>query len=176
MRVLVLALSMVALAGCLSDSGDKTTKGDLPGPDLDGDGKADPVVHDGSGTVTAGAGTPAVSFTNGAGGAEFTVNENVTLVFVELAWDSPVVALDLCIHAPADGTTQGVPICGIRADGGGPGTPTGLVQVLIASPEVGAGWSATVYPDGPAVDQAYQLKVTMFLGESELPSGYTALT
>lgn len=175
--VLALAFTLVlALSGCLSGSNDGGANGDLPGPDLDGDGKADPIVHDGSGSVQAGGGTPVISFTNGAGGAEFTVPDNATLLFIELAWDSPAVALDLCIHAPADGDTQGVPNCGTVADGGGPGTPTNLVQATVSSPAAGSGWTATVYPDGPAANQAYQLKVTIFLGEGAVPEGYTALT
>lgn len=175
MRSILVVVSLVALSGCLSGSSGNDDGGGLLGPDLDGDGKADPVVHDGSGMVTAGAGTPVISFTNGAGGSEFSVPANATLLYVELAWDSPVVALDLCIHAPADGDTQGIPNCGVVQDGGGPGTPAGLVTYTLASPSAGAGWTATVFPDGPAVNQAYQLKVTVFLGETTVPPGYTAL-
>lgn len=176
MRWIPVALaSVLAMAGCLSNSVGKDGASGLPGPDLDGDGKADPVVYDGSGTVMAGAGTPVGSFTNGAGGVEFSVSQNVTLLYFELSWDSPIIALDLCIHAPSDGTTQGIPICGEVADGGGTGTPTGFVAVTRIAPEAGGGWTASVYPDGPAANLPYQLKVTAFLGETSVPDGYTAI-
>src|SRR5688572_19268317 len=104
-----LALALLALSGCTSDGGGGT--GDEDGTPTD-DPAAPPAgsapqVHDGSGTIAAGVGNDqAGSFTFGAGGALFAVPASATLMFVELAWDSPALALDLCVHAPADGDLQ----------------------------------------------------------------------
>lgn len=136
---------------------------------------SEPKVLDGSGTITAGVGTPALSFQSGGVGAEFTVTGNVTLVYVEMAWESPAIALDLCIHAPSDGDQAGVPTCGVVEDGGMPGLPANLVTHTRAAPEAGAGWTASPFIDGAAANQDFQLKVTLFYGETAVPDGYTAL-
>ena len=173
----LLAALLAALSGCMSGAGDDDQSA-IPSDttDADGDGVADPKVVDGSGTIMAGAGTPVLSFNNGGGSADFAVSANVTLLYAELSWSSPIVALDLCVHAPSDGANEaGVPICGEVVDGGGPGTPTGLVTYTLASPEVGDGWTINPYLDGPAAQQDFQLKVTLFYGETEVPAGYTAL-
>ena len=176
MRLLAAAIAALLLSGCTSSPGDDPAQLPSETVDADGDGRADPQVIDGSGTIEAGAGTPVVSFNTGGSAAEFTVSDNVTLLFAELAWSSPIVALDLCVHAPSDGVNEaGVPVCGVVQDGGGPGTPSGLVTYELAAPEAGAGWSLSPYLDGPAAQQDYQLKVTLFYGESSVPAGYTAL-
>ena len=173
----LLAALLLALSGCMSSSTDDGQSA-LPSDatDADGDGAADPKVVDGSGTIQAGAGTPVLSFNNGGGSADFAVTGNVTLLHAELAWSSPIVALDLCVHAPSDGANEaGVPICGVVQDGGGPGTPSGLVTYTLAAPEVGEGWSISPYLDGPAAQQDFELKVTLFYGETAVPAGYSAL-
>jgi hypothetical protein len=169
------AFALLALPGCLSDGGDDDGAGTPDPDDPDPPLGAEPKVFDGSGTIQAGAGTPVISFVNGATGAEFTVPANATLLFVELAWSSAAVALDLCIHAPSDGDTQGVPNCGVVEDGGSPGMPAGLVTHTRAAPEAGSGWGANPYVDGPAADQDFELKVTLFFGETSVPEDYSAL-
>lgn len=172
-----LAFALLALPGCMSDGGEEDG-GDVPTDPSDPNppAGASPVVHDGSGSVTAGVGNDqAGSFYFGAGGAAFNVPVNATLMFIELAWDSPALSFDLCVHAPADGDIQGTPICGASVDGGGPGTPTGLVTYTLQAPAPGDGWTATASPDGPSANQAYQLKVTLFFGETSVPAGYSAL-
>ncbi len=171
----LLAGLLLLLPGCVSSDDDGATPIPDDAVDADGDGKADPRVIDGSGTIAAGAGTPVVSTSNGGGSADFAVSANVTLLYAEMTWSSPIVALDLCIHAPSDGQTQGVDNCGAVADGGGPGTPSGHVEYELANPEAGEGWSINPYLDGPAAQQEYQLKVTLFYGETSVPAGYTAL-
>ena len=176
MRLLAFLAVGLLLSGCMSSPGGEPAPIPAETVDADGDGRADPQVLDGSGTIEAGAGTPVVSFNTGGAGAEFAVSANVTLLFAELSWSSPIVALDLCVHAPSDGTNEaGVPVCGVVQDGGGPGTPTGLVTYELASPEPGDGWSLSPYLDGPAAQQDYQLKVTLFYGEASVPAGYSAL-
>lgn len=176
---LLAALLLTAAAGCLSDDSPSGKAGDGTGTGPADDathGPGAPKVIDGSGAVTAGAGNDlAGSFTLGAGGADFSVPADATLMFIELSWDSPALSFDLCIHAPADGDIQGTPVCGETVDGGGPGTPAGLVTATRAAPEAGDGWQVTVAPDGPSANVEYQLKVTLFFGETAVPDGYTAL-
>ena len=178
MRALLplLAGLLLLLPGCVSSSRDDGA-GPIPSDatDADGDGRADPKVIDGSGTIQAGAGTPVISTSSGATSADFAVSANVTLLYAEMEWSSPIIALDLCVHAPADGQTQGVDNCGEVVDGGGPGTPAGRLTFSRASPEAGEGWSISPYLDGPAAQQDYVLKVTLFYGETEVPASYTAL-
>lgn len=172
----ILAGLLLLLPGCVSSSDDDPTPIPSDATDADGDGQADPKVVDGSGTIQAGAGTPVVSTSSGGGSADFSVSANVTLLYAELEWSSPVVALDLCVHAPSDGANEaGVPICGEVVDGGGPGTPAGRIAYVRAAPESGDGWTINPYLDGPAAQQDYVLKVTLFYGESEVPAGYSAL-
>ena len=170
----MIAFAVLAVPGCLSDGGgsDDATTDDPTNPPVG----AEPTVIDGSGSVTAGVGSDmAGSFYLGGGGADFSVPQNASLMFVELAWDSPALSFDLCIHAPADGDIQGTPVCGATVDGGGAGTPALLVTYTRAAPETGDGWQVSASPDGPSADQAYTLKVTLFFGETAVPDGYSAL-
>ena len=173
-----LAFALLALPGCLSDGGADDDSGTSDPNDPDPPMGAGPKVIDSSGLITAGAGNEFTgSVRLGTASPEFSVPENATLLFVELAWDSPAVALDLCVHAPSDGIdAAGYPICGENVDGGSAGMPTNLVTYSRVEPEAGSGWIVDTFSDGPAANQEYVIKVTLFFGETAVPEGYSALT
>ncbi len=172
--LLFLALPALFLSGC-ADSGKSSGSIDDDGTTDITNSTLEPITASATGTIVAGAGTPVVSFANGADALAFDVPDNATLLYVEMSWSSQVIALDLCVHAPADGFTQGIPICGIVQDGGSPGMPKSPVTVTIADPEIGSGWQVSPYPDGPAAEQPFKIAYTIFLNQTAVPDGYTAL-
>jgi hypothetical protein len=175
MRTLLFAscAALLLLAGCTGTTTTTTGSG-TTGPASGAMVMGKPEVVSDKGTITAGLGA-GVSFTLGAAGAAPGVQGNVTLLYIELRWTGPV-DLGLCVNTPSGGNTAGAANCdsGVK-NGGLPGMPDSPVHATYVDPEQGD-WKAFPDANGAAAQTDYELAVTLFHGEREVPAGYTAFT
>lgn len=160
---------LLALAGCSdgSDGGPSPSTGPV---DDDRPIAASPQVVKGTGSITASA--PVVSL--GSSGVPFTVDSNVTLLFAEIVWTDPVQDIDLALASPDAGVTGAAQNYDFIASGGSPGLPDSPHSLTIPNPVQGS-WLASAFANGAAVMVEFDIAVTLFYGESSVPSGYTAL-
>ncbi len=159
---LALAL-MVVLAGCVSS----------PTSDDDPDaGEELPPMN----FVTAGEGTIVISaggLSASQGGGDVIVEEGARLLYVEWAWDDPVVDLDGALSSPSAGDTEGVANIDHTAPGGAPGAPDSPHGLAISTPEVGT-WRVSMTANA-AANTEYRYAATVFFDTDAVPEGYSAL-
>ena len=156
--LLVMVLATLAFAGC-SDGGsnsDDSTATTTPTPT----GNGGPNVTPGEGTMLVSAG----GLTFGQGGLDVDVGDTVTLLYAEIRWADTVQDLNLGVRSPTYDYT---------VEGGGPGSPDSPHSLAVQSPEEGT-WSATAFANPAAVGVTYDLAITLFHGEKQVPDGYTA--
>jgi hypothetical protein len=174
MRTLLFASLAAALllAGCAGSTTSSTTTTGAPGTPS---AFAPPEVIPDKGTITASASVPmGASFAIGVEGAKPGV-ANVSLLYIELRWTGPA-DLNLCVDKPSSASTGGqVGSCEPEGAGGLPGMPDSPVHVTYLDPEEGE-WDVSPYANGGAANTPYELAVTLFHGEREVPQGYTAFT
>ncbi|HUR24587.1 MAG TPA: hypothetical protein VM327_01045 [Candidatus Thermoplasmatota archaeon] len=149
------------LAGCIGgDANDRRSES----------GTVPPSVVDGTGMITASGPV----FALGGESLQFTVEDNVTLVFAEIVWEDEVQDLDLALASPSAGMTGNAQNFDHVASGGAPGSPDSPHSLTIVTPETGA-WQASAFANGVGGMVEYRIVVTMFHGESAVPVGYSAL-
>ncbi len=178
MRLLLIVLTVgLLLPGCADDDGgdgpaggdggDGTGPGDAPGQALE------PQVFNATGTITV-AGGVGVTFNFGGEAMPFRVDENATVLYAELTWDSDEFDLDLCLASPDAGDVGGVRNCDTLVEGGTAGAPDKPLAIALPAPTAGE-WEATPVPNAAAVSTTFHLAVTVFYAGSDVPDGYTAL-
>ncbi len=151
------------LAGCVSAPPDPTTQEDADLPPMN-------VVTSGSGMITLSAG--GLSATQGGGAV--VVEPDARILFVEWAWDDPLVDLDGALGSPSAGTTQDVQNIDHTASGGAPGSPDSPHSLTILAPEPGT-WAVSMTANGAATNVEYRFAATVFYAADAVPEGYSAL-
>ncbi len=173
MRFLLFAAILgLLLAGCADEPDDEETDPGTPTTP----GPAQPLppqVFNGTGTITI-AGGVGVTLTQGAEPISFTVDENATVLYAELTWDSDQFDLDLCLSSPDAGSVAGERNCDTVVEGGTPGAPDKPLAIALPAPTSGA-WEATPVPNAVTADTTYHIAVTVFYAGTDVPDGYTAL-
>lgn len=154
-------VSLLVLGGCL-DSGNGSDDGVMA--------PIAPTVVRGTGTITASGPVLAV----GGESIPFTVGDNVTVLFAEIAWDDEVQDIDLALASPSAGMTGTAQNFDFIAQGGSPGAPDSPHSLTIVAPEPGA-WQASAFANGAAGAIEYRIVVSLFHGEAQVPDGYSAL-
>lgn len=191
---LALAVGALALAGCIGSPAAPGPQGEGTNP-TSGEGPAgespelrpvdvDPTVqprlqqYPFSGKITAGAGSQMVGYVSPTGSADphlfgFVVDQGAVAIVAELAWDQPLMDLDLLLNAPSCDAT-GAGTCLTQGDGmpGQGDSPVMLIVTGDALAEVGD-WTLGIWAkDGANVE--FRTVVTVFYGDMP-PDGYTAL-
>lgn len=177
MRLAILLATLALLfAGCSDDDGGDTTPTPTPTPDGDGAPMEDMVFRL-NGTSGVGAGVPGGGSISSQGDSlDFTVEENATLLYAELAWDDPVTDLDIAVRSPAAQDQANVQTYDHGVQGGGPGQPDSPHSLTLSGSDLMAGaWSATAFANGASAGVPFRLAVTVFYGADAVPEGYTAL-
>jgi hypothetical protein len=110
----------------------------------------------------------------GGAAVPFNVTSNVTLLYVEIAWEDPVQDIDLALASPDAGMTGTAQNFDYVQSGGMPGAPDSPHSITIPSPAAGD-WLASAFADGAAAMVDYRVAITLFHGEDAVPAGYSAL-
>lgn len=174
--LLALCLS-AALAGCSDDNGgDGGTPTGAPPTDDDNETAQDTTFRL-NGTSGVGAGVPmGPSLSSQGDSLDFTVEENATLIFAELAWDDPVVDLDLALRSPNAVDQGNIQTYDHTAQGGGPGQPDSPHSLTLTGADVVPGdWRGTTFASGASAGVPFRMAVSVFYGETEVPEGFSAL-
>lgn len=155
--------SVLAFAGCVGPGGGDERRGDQSA-------FGEPTVVSGTGMITASGPVLAV----GGEALAFEVAPNVTLVYVQIAWEDEVQDIDLALASPSAGMTGNAQNFDHVASGGSPGSPDSPHSLAIVAPDAGS-WQASAFANGVAAMLEYRIVITMFHGEAAVPPGYSAL-
>lgn len=167
-RFAAFAVLALALAGCAEGGQEAPWTGPV---DENGDPiEMAPTVIQGTGSITASGPVLAV----GGEATPFTVTPGVTLLFAEIQWEDPVQDVDLALASPEAGMTGTAQNFDFLASGGSPGMPDSPHSLTIPNPQAGD-WQASAFANGAAAMLEYHVAITLFHGETAVPSGYSAL-